>query len=363
MAFQLIHGDCLEMIRDLPTDSIDLTFTSPPYTDQRTYGIGFKLSGQGWVDWCIPRIIEMCRVTNGLVFFNAAGPVKQFQYQTVMEWLVADLTRLHGIVCGPAPYVFHRVGIPGSGGPHYHRRDWEPVYAFAKPASLPPKWSDNTATGHPPKWAPGGEMSSRKKDGSRVNQCGHSLDSGATNVDEGGVVRSGGKRPSYRSALGFMHPAGGNKEKKDDTPRPSHKGRGAATSGHKEGDTKTEEGYDAPAIANSGNKIMQTYTATEVQKLLGEANDIRLLKVGGGQMGSDLAHDNEAPFPEELPRFFIVSFCPPGGTVLDPMAGSGTVISVAVQEGRNAIGCDIRESQIELMRKRLTSVTPKSLFG
>lgn len=154
MSYELIHADCLHAMKAMADDSVDMTITSPPYTDQRTYGIAFKLSGQGWVDWCAERIVEMCRVTAGIVFFNAAGPVRDFQYQPVVEWLVADLTRKHGIVCGPAPYVFHRVGIPGSGGPHYHRRDWEPIYCFAKPTSLPPRWSDNTATGHPPKWAP-----------------------------------------------------------------------------------------------------------------------------------------------------------------------------------------------------------------
>jgi hypothetical protein len=126
MSYQLLHGDCLEVMRGMPTGHVSLCFTSPPYEDARTYGVGFKLKGQGWVDWMAPRVVEMCRVTAGLVFVNAAGKVSKFRYSPVMEWLVADLTRVHGLVCGPAPYVFHRVGIPGSGGPHYHRRDWEP---------------------------------------------------------------------------------------------------------------------------------------------------------------------------------------------------------------------------------------------
>lgn len=46
-------------------------------------------------------------------------------------------------------------------------------------------------------------------------------------------------------------------------------------------------------------------------------------------MGSDLAHDNEAPFPETLTDFFVESFCPPGGTVLDIFCGSGTTLASA----------------------------------
>lgn len=74
---------------------------------------------------------------------------------------------------------------------------------------------------------------------------------------------------------------------------------------------------------------------------------------GGGHMGSKLAHENEAPFPERIPDWFIRSCCPPGGTVLDPFCGSGTTCSVAQRLGRNSIGIDIRQSQIDIARRRL----------
>jgi DNA modification methylase len=72
-------------------------------------------------------------------------------------------------------------------------------------------------------------------------------------------------------------------------------------------------------------------------------------------MGSRLCHLNEAPFPERLAEFFVRSFCKPGGTVLDPFCGSGTTLAVARRHGRNAIGIDIRKSQIALTRKRLAA--------
>lgn len=33
----LLHGDCLEIMRTAPAESIDLTVTSPPYDNLRTY--------------------------------------------------------------------------------------------------------------------------------------------------------------------------------------------------------------------------------------------------------------------------------------------------------------------------------------
>lgn len=69
-------------------------------------------------------------------------------------------------------------------------------------------------------------------------------------------------------------------------------------------------------------------------------------------MGSSLAHENEAPFPESLADFFIRSFCPPGGIVMDPFSGSGTTAAAAIKSGRNYIAMDIRESQVDLTNRR-----------
>jgi hypothetical protein len=74
---------------------------------------------------------------------------------------------------------------------------------------------------------------------------------------------------------------------------------------------------------------------------------------GGGNIGDDEAHDNEAPYPERLAEFFIKSLCPPEGLVLDPFSGSGTTVCEAVRHGRHGIGFDLRESQIELASRRL----------
>ncbi len=161
-------SDATAFLRGLPDGAAALTFFSPPYESQRTYGIRFKLSGQEWVDWMRAVVREACRATDGLVVVNAAGPVRSGVYSPTMEWLVADLTRLDGLVCGPAPWCWWKVcGIPGSGAVHYQRRDWEPVYAFARPDVLPLKWSDNTAFGHPPKFGAGGEFSHRDQGGRR----------------------------------------------------------------------------------------------------------------------------------------------------------------------------------------------------
>jgi DNA modification methylase len=43
--------------------------------------------------------------------------------------------------------------------------------------------------------------------------------------------------------------------------------------------------------------------------------------------------------------------------VLDPFAGSGTTLQVAVDRGRNAIGIELKPEYAALARKRLAGVT------
>lgn len=84
---------------------------------------------------------------------------------------------------------------------------------------------------------------------------------------------------------------------------------------------------------------------------------------GGGQMGHAAAHENEAPFPLELPAFYVKSFCPPNGVVCDPFLGSGTTLHAAYENGRRFVGCDLRQSQVDLALRRIKTVTPDLYAG
>jgi DNA modification methylase len=93
---------------------------------------------------------------------------------------------------------------------------------------------------------------------------------------------------------------------------------------------------------------------------LARPRDVLRVTVGGGHLGWDGAHENEAPFPEKLIEPFILTLTNPGGTVLDPWCGSGTTLAVAMKTGRNAIGIDVRQSQVELTNRRLAEIQSAS---
>jgi len=262
---RLICGDNLVELRNLPDNSVDLCFTSPPYEAARTYGIDFSLRGQAYVDWCVERYVECLRVTRGVVAWVMEGQ----GHQTV-EWtatpalMMADLHRRGIPIWKPSLYARH--SVPGKFTVFRNLYEW--IVCSSKGRA--PAFSDPTACGEAPKFAPGGRTRPRKQDGSR-NLAGTD--------------------------------------------------------------------YKQPRRTNIGNILWCG-------------------AVGGGHMGNDLAHENEAPFPEWIAEVFIKSFCPPGGTVIDPFCGSGTTLAVAMKHGRDGIGIDIRESQIELTTRRLAAIKP-----
>ena len=84
--------------------------------------------------------------------------------------------------------------------------------------------------------------------------------------------------------------------------------------------------------------------------------DVLRVCVGGGLMGHPLASKNEAPFPTSLIEPLVKALSNPNGIVCDPFLGGGSSCQVAVEQGRRFVGCDLRESQVELTRERMKTV-------
>ena len=289
MGYLLAQADALRL--PLSDRSVDLVMGSPPYTDARLYledgkDLGISRDCQEWVDWMLHVTAEALRVTRGAVIWVVGGVTRDRNYWPACEGLQWEAWKRGWLA--EAPCFWHRVGIPGSGGDQWFRKDVEFVQCYKTVAALP--WSDNTAMGKPPKFGPGGAMS-------------HRLSSGVRSNDVKAILRQNGVK------------VGGRRSRNQDG-------------------TRDYNVYVPPDISNPGN-LIDTGAA------------------GGGNIGHDLAHVNEAPFPEDLPEWFIRSLCQPGGIVLDPFSGSGTTVSVAERLGRIGLGFDLRYSQALIARQRL----------
>jgi len=74
---------------------------------------------------------------------------------------------------------------------------------------------------------------------------------------------------------------------------------------------------------------------------------------GHWQFGGARQLGHEARFPEELPRRLIKMFTFHGDTVLDPFLGSGTTVKAALELGRRAVGYEINEAYLSLIKENL----------
>ena len=61
--------------------------------------------------------------------------------------------------------------------------------------------------------------------------------------------------------------------------------------------------------------------------------------------------------PLALMRWLVRMVTPPGGTVLDPFAGSGTTLEAAMLEGFNAVGIEREADYLPLIRARIERAT------
>lgn len=359
-------------------ESFDLVIGSPPYVDCRTYledgvDLGIARDAVAWVEWMVRVTAEALRVSRGLVIWVCAGKTEERSYQPACEGLTWEWFKRGGALVngyrqhfGPflqsdgtgryqrgeayraflpgdqlRPVIWHRVGIAGSGGDQWFRADTEYCLAFKRPGPLP--YANNTANGHRPLWAPGGAMSHRLTDGTRRNEWGGGAKSGGNRRKNGDKQLPG--RPSHTLRKAGGDPAGPGLAfgtEPDDLVEVQADERepiGNKTSRRRRGSDKRESTvYVPPALANPGNLIHT--------------------KTGGNNMGSKLAHKNEAPYPEAVPAWFIASHTPPKGKVFDPFGGSGTTIAAARKLDRQGWGCDLRRSQVELMRARRDNTTP-----
>ncbi|KAA8826923.1 DNA methyltransferase [Bifidobacterium myosotis] len=66
--------------------------------------------------------------------------------------------------------------------------------------------------------------------------------------------------------------------------------------------------------------------------------------------------------PSDLIRWLVRLACPPGGTVLDPFAGSGTTLQAARAEGRGCLASELDVNYLLLDRMRLDRADTGSLF-
>ena len=127
----LYLGDCEEILRKIPDNSVDLIFTSPPYADQRkkTYG---GIRPDDYVDWFLPKTEQMLRVLKptGTFVLNIKEKVVNGERSTyIMELILA--MRKQGWLW-TEEFIWHKKNCYPGKWPNRFRDAWERLLQFNK---------------------------------------------------------------------------------------------------------------------------------------------------------------------------------------------------------------------------------------
>lgn len=127
----LYLGDCKTELKNLPDNSVDLIFTSPPYADQRknTYG---GVHPDKYVDWFLPITDQLLRVLKptGSFVLNIKERVANGERSTyVMELILA--MRKQGWLW-TEEYMWHKKNCYPGKWPNRFRDSWERLLHFNK---------------------------------------------------------------------------------------------------------------------------------------------------------------------------------------------------------------------------------------
>jgi len=132
---QILCGDCYELIRHIPDQSVDLVITSPPYYQQRDYGagIGNEENVEAYIEHLLHIFAECIRITHpeGNIVFNVGDKYEDASLLLVPYRFAAAATTRFDV-----RLVNHVTWVKKNPTPRQFRRrlvsSTEPFFHFAK---------------------------------------------------------------------------------------------------------------------------------------------------------------------------------------------------------------------------------------
>lgn len=124
-------GDCKDVLMQIPDNSVDLIFTSPPYADQRkdTYG---GIRADKYVEWFLPISKELLRVLKptGTFVLNIKEKVVEGERSTYVLELILELRKQGWL--WTEEFIWHKKNsYPGKWSNRF-RDSWERLLQFNK---------------------------------------------------------------------------------------------------------------------------------------------------------------------------------------------------------------------------------------
>lgn len=128
---QILCGDCLDILKTFPDNSVDLIVTSPPYADNRknTYG---GVSTDEYVKWFLPRSKQLLRVLKptGTFILNIKEKVVDGERSTYVLNLILEMRKQGWL--WTEEFIWHKKNCYPGKWPNRFRDAWERCLQFNK---------------------------------------------------------------------------------------------------------------------------------------------------------------------------------------------------------------------------------------
>lgn len=324
-------GDCNEVLKDIPSNSVDLVITSPPYFQQREYGGGNGVGNEKKVEEYIESIMktfrECVRVIKktGSIVFNLGDKYidgnlllvpYRFAIEVQKEKQVKLINELTWVKVNPAPKQDPRKLVSSK----------EPFFIFAKSNEY--YFNKDAFMEYRDKYLNGSKKTAGNDIGKKYFEL---IDKSPLSAKD----KVQAKKELYEVIKEV-------KEGKLESFRMKIRGMHALPYGGQAGGRLTQ-------INNKGFTIIKIY-GNSIRKDVIEST-VETVK----------GNVHPAVYPEFLIQELIKLLTKENDTVLDPFLGSGTTAVVAKRLKRNYIGIEIHPEYIEYAKQRLAEIPSYTL--
>lgn len=129
---QIHCGDCLDVMKTMPSNCIDLIVTSPPYADARKHTYG-GIAPENYVAWFSERAVEMQRILkpSGSFVLNIKEKAVDGERHTYVLDLILELKRKVGLRW-VEEYIWHKTTSAPGKWKYRFRDSWERIIHLSK---------------------------------------------------------------------------------------------------------------------------------------------------------------------------------------------------------------------------------------
>lgn len=332
---EIIVGDALVGLAELPNCSVQCCVTSPPYWGLRDYGVGGQIGLESTPELYVAKLVEVFREVrrvlkkDGTLWLNLGD-----SYASSGQGWMKDGT----IAGGPKQRtnfgtIDRLMGTVGNGRPRNYISSTQPNGLKRKDLVGIP-WRVAFALQADGWWLRSDII------WSKPNPMPESVTSRPTKSHEYIFLLS--KSSSYYyDADAIKEPAKGWHDSEFHTGKTGEHQLGRAQK------VRAKEGRNGESAVERKSRGFDNHTGT---------TDVRNKRTVWTVATQPYKGAHFATFPEKLIEPCILAGCPLGGLVLDPFMGSGTTLAVAKRLGRDAIGIELNESYVELAQARIAKV-------